>query len=201
MKKSASTNTKIKSLVNTEVRVTPIDSSGRKLGTKIFRNEITKEGASIIAGLLVNPGAPRPSHIYGRFGTNGNPAPCENGTNFSNPLTYGDVSYVDFASSASTAVGAIREPLFGDSKIENNGSVAGGKITFFFRLTGSGEVAGTFNNASSEIYYLGIAASRDLSDASRDLVFSVLSAHDTINGLSIPAGGQIAIDYILNLDP
>ena len=50
MKKSASTNTKIKSLVNTEVRVTPIDSSGRKLGTKIFRNEITKEGASIIAG-------------------------------------------------------------------------------------------------------------------------------------------------------
>ena len=201
MKKPASTKTKIKSLVNTEVRVTPIDSDGRRLGTKIFRNEITKEGASVIAGLLVNPGAPRPSHIYGRFATAGDPAPCEASTSFSNPLNYADVSYSDFATSSDATVGAIREPLFGDSKIENNGDVAGGKITFFFRLTGNGEIVGTFNNSSSEVYYLGIAAARDVSDNSRDLIFSVLSAHDNTNGLSIPTGGQIAIDYILNLDP
>ena len=89
----------------------------------------------------------------------------------------------------------MREPIFSTVKVENHGGIVDGKLTFFFRITESSELTGTFSNSSSKIYYLGLAAARDLSDQNQDLMISLLSVDPAIE---VPLGGQVAIDYTLN---
>ncbi len=180
--------TSIKDLVSTEIKIKTLDENGNVVSENTLENQIIKEGVGVIGKLLVDPSAPRPSHIYARFATDEPTA--SSGTNFT--LSASDVTYSDF-NVATASAGCLRSKIFSTSKLENNDDIANGKITFFFRLTGNNELLGTFSPESSKIYYLGLAASKTISDPSQDLIVSLLSA----DGLEIPTGGQLAIDYTL----
>ena len=184
--------TSIKDLVRTNIKVSALDQDGAVVSEDFFTNEIVKEGASVISRLLVDPSGPRPSHIYARWGSDLSEA---NGTtNFATSTS--DVTYNDFADTTGD-VGALREPIFSAAKLEPNDTIVDGKITFFFRLTATSDLIGSFDASTSRIFYLGLAAAKDLSDPSQDLIVSLLSTagEDPFPGLEIPTNGQLAIDY------
>jgi len=182
--------TSLKKLVSTEITIKTLDSNGNEISEKKFQNQFIKEGATVLSRLMVDPSAPRPSHIYARFSSDLSNA--SDGTNFTiAPL---DVTYSDFVT-ANSNTGCLRSRIFSTAKLEPNGDVVDSKITFFFRVTSDNELEGTFFPESSKIYYLGLAAARTVSDPSQDLMMSLLLA----DGLEIPTNGQLAIDYTLKL--
>jgi hypothetical protein len=179
----------VNNIVNTSVKIKTLDSKGQVVKTGTYKNEIVNEGVGVLARLLVDPAAARPSHIYARFADTQSDAQGSGniGTNNAN------VNIFDFTPTDNNS-GCLREPVFSTAKIEPNGSVVDGKITFFFRITASSEVAGTYNIGSSQIHYLGLAAAKDLSDENQDLLVSLIQADPY---LEIPTNGQLAVDYTM----
>jgi hypothetical protein len=180
-------------LVQTRVIIRSLDKYGAEVSRTVRKNQITKEGVSILARLLADPSGSRPSHVYGRFATSLGDATGT--TNFSAPSTMVDAGHGDFIADAGSGVGCMREPLFAAVKIEANDDIIDGKLTFFFRLS-SASIAGSVTNAS-EVFFLGLAAASQTDIPSQDSIFSVLISHDGTNGVELPDSGQIAIDYEL----
>jgi len=181
----------INNLIKTEIKFTVLDSSGNVVKTTTEKNEIINEGASVIARLLVDNSSPRPSHLYARFATSQSDAQGASNLGLNNQV----VNVTDFIPTDNNS-GCLREPIFSTAKVEANDNIVDGKITFFFRLSSVSTLAGTFNEGSSKIYYLGLAAARSIDDYSQDLMFSLLTPGAPID---IPIGGQISVDYTLNL--
>lgn len=183
--------TSVNHLVKTKVVVKTIDGAGAVLDKRTLHNEIVNEGVSVIARLLVDPSGARPSHLYARFADNATEAQGTSNLGVNNV----NVNIGDFVP-ASASAGAIREPIFSTAKVEANGSIVDGKVTFFFRLTENSELTGSFTSNESKIFYLGLAAARDISDYNQDMLISLIEVEDPID---IPSGGQVAIDYTLTL--
>ena len=186
-------------LIDTAITVVTTDKAGEVVDEKHFKNTLTKEGATVLSRLLIDPAASRPSHIYARFA--GNKTDADLSTNFSSDITHQDVTYSDFTVSANAGIGCLRAALFTTVKIEDNGDIADGTVTLYFKLTPDSVLNSNyvFNTSSSQVFYLGLAASRDQSDPSQDLIFSVLTSYDeeSFQGFTIPDGGQVTIDYKL----
>ena len=62
--------TRLKELIDTEIKIKSIDGNGNVVNETTEKNEIIDEGVSVIARLLVDPSGARPSHLYARFATN-----------------------------------------------------------------------------------------------------------------------------------
>tara|TARA_B100000035_G_C21024864_1_gene565733 strand:- start:546 stop:1106 length:561 start_codon:yes stop_codon:yes gene_type:complete len=183
--------TSLKKLIDTEIKIKSIDKDGNVVNETTEHNEIINEGVSVIARLLVDPSGARPSHLYARFSGNQTNAQGTSNLGTNNSL----VNVLDFLP-IDNASGCLREPIFSTAKVEANGSIIDGKITFFFRITEESELTGSFNASASKIYYLGLAAARDLSDYNQDMMISLL---EPTTPIEIPTGGQVAIDYTLTL--
>lgn len=183
--------TRLKELIDTEIKIKSIDSNGNVVNETTEKNEIINEGVSVIARLLVDPSGARPSHLYARFATTESDAVGTSNLGIQNSV----VNVLDFLPTDNSS-GCLREPVFSTAKIEANDSIVDGKVTFFFRITDSSELTGTFSTSTSKVYYLGLAAARDLSDANQDMMMSLLKPDTPIE---IPTGGQVAIDYTLTL--
>lgn len=181
--------TKVNDIISTEIKVKTIASDGTVLAESTLKNEVINEGVTVIARLLVDPSGPRPSHIYAKFAPTLSDAQGSSNLGLNNSL----VNNLDFTPTENNS-GCLREPIFSTVKVENNSGVVDGKLTFFFRITEDSELTGSFNTASSKIYYLGLAAARDIADYNQDLMVSLLSTDPAIE---IPMGGQVAIDYTL----
>jgi hypothetical protein len=179
----------VNNIVNTSVKIKTLNSEGTVVKSGTYKNEIVNEGVGVLSRLLVDPSAPRPSHIYARFSDTQSDAQGSGNIGINNA----NVNVFDFTPTEHNS-GALREPVFSTAKIEPNGSVVDGKITFFFRITPSSEIAGTYNIGSSQIHYLGLAAAKDLSDSNQDLLVSFIQADPY---LEIPTNGQLAIDYTM----
>ena len=190
--------TSVNKLVDTKVVIKTLDCQGTVIKEVTKKNQVTKEGVSVLAKLLVDPSAPRPSHVYGRFAES--LADANGTTSFITDLS--EVTYGDFTANLGEAgVGTLREPLFSTVKFEDNGDIANGILTFFFRLTADSGLNCTFSSTNSQVFYLGMAAAADTNIPSEDLIYSVLSSHDGTDGFEIPEAGQIAIDYQLTFNP
>jgi hypothetical protein len=186
-------NKSLNDLVHTRVIIRSLDKHGAEVSRTVRKNQITKEGVSVLARLLADPSGSRPSHVYGRFATD--LAGAVGSTNFSSPTTMVDVGYSDFIADAGSGVGCMREPLFAAVKIEANDDIADGKLTFFFRLSSASIEGSVVSN--SEVFFLGLAAAAETDLPSEDAIFSVLVSHDGVDGIELPDSGQIAIDYEL----
>ena len=181
--------TSVNELVKTKIVVKTIDATGALLDRRTMQNEIVNEGVSVIARLLVDPSSARPSHIYARFADDASDAQGTSNLGVNNPA----VNIGDFVPQTGSG-GTIREPIFSTAKVEANGDIVDGRVTFFFRLTEDSELTGSYTTGSSKIFYLGLAAARDISDYNQDMLMSLISVEEPIE---IPTGGQVAIDYTL----
>jgi hypothetical protein len=186
-------------IIDTKVTVSVLEADGSLLTKKSFKNTLTKEGVTVLSRLILDPSAARPSHIYARFADDKTDA--DSNTQFATDVTYTNITYSDFVNSNDDSIGALREPIFTTVKVENNADISDGILTFYFRLTPNSTLGSAdFTAGTSQVFYLGLAAASNQSDASQDLIFSVLTAYDNLNeGFTIPNGGQVTIDYKLTL--
>lgn len=182
----------INDLVTTRIRLRRIDKDGCVLDEFEKSNVLTKEGSSVMARLLVEHGAPRPSLLRARFASNLTNA--QENTNFLSAGTLPDVSQSDFAYGAGAGIGSLREQMFIPPKSENADDIENGSLTFFFRLSADSLSEGTFDALNSRLFYLGMVAPKVFSDPSQDYIISVLDVSAN-GGVEIPNSGQLAVDY------
>ena len=179
-------------LLRSRVHLRIFDRSGHLVQEETVTNKITNDGASVLSRLMVEYGAPRPSHLWARFASSLEDA--KESTKFITPEDQLNIRVADFISGSSATRGAVREGLHGVPLRQDNGDVAGGTVTWSFRLSADTPIVGTYAAGTSQLYFLGLAAAHSSTDHLQDKITNLVE----VTGLDIPAGGQLGVDYEIN---
>lgn len=189
----------LNALFHNEVVLRSLDADGRCLQQQRCKNTLTHAAADIMINALIRSGPSVVTHLYARFGDDGsNPGQL-------NPTDNDLLKTVrnDFVASDDNIRGGLWVPaLTVPSQTSTDSDVYSGNLaTFFFRIpfnipAGQVAPAGNFTAGTSYIYALGLAVAVSSADRTQDLIMSVLTE---FNPFPVPPGGQMAIDYPLQL--
>lgn len=189
--------------------VRQLDAAGRELSRFSATNDLTNAAPGILMTALLRSGPSSVTHLYCRYGgafesgDEGYLTPS--GNDIKKTVRNDFVKAVD----GSTTQGGLWVPLLAvpvqvtsdTTKYSNN------QATFLFRIpfdpTSEQQAGATFNPATSYISALGLAVAPNYeNDRTQDLMFTALQFETfaTHEPFLVPAGGQTAVDYTVQLN-
>lgn len=180
--------------IRTRITISVFDRLGNLVTQTVTTNKLVDGGAEMFARLVWDPGAIRPSHLVARFAASLGEA--NEGTNLLTAESQFSARINDFLQDATGNRGAIRTASAGAPLVRDNNDVQGGSVIMPFRLSEADVVAGTYVPGTSRVYYLGLAAAAVGADPNQDLLTTVVE----VDGLEIPSGGQLGVDYELKFN-
>jgi hypothetical protein len=173
------------------VRIHGTDLLGKVREQNIV-NTNTYAYADVLIAALLQSGPSRVTHLYAQYGPSGTP-----------PSLPSDLRLADRDSFVTTGTdsGGIWVPILAAPSVDASDATLynGNQATFYFRVPGTlqaSQVTGTFQPGSSYIYALGLAVATNANDRNGDIIVSILN---TFTPFVIPANGQEAVDYPLQI--
>jgi hypothetical protein len=189
----------INNIFSTNIRVSITAEDGKLIKEILKVNQLTYQGADIIAAAMAQRGTLAFTGLYVRYAQSRSDAHTTN-TYFGDTKDIKKVTITDFEDETGTASGALISNCIVDEPIPTSTDYWGNKVIHNFAFA-PGDLGNEFSVNQSEIYFMGLikeTGDEPVYDTEGDKVFSILSFSEA-EKFTLASSQQINIAYDISI--